>query len=450
MKKNYLILTLTICFVGITSCNQEQEIIPELENLESNAKVETMNRLSHNLGKALAASMKAPEVRAFLKEQALEQFDGDYDIFFAAAKDKTIQTTINGRMESIRFGDVLIGNKGNSRIANNNTLLDSIEAEYPLLQVSIPALEEESAEDWDTSSQEILVAVVNADQDDQTIDFITAYDSQGNEYQLDAHVDPDQIVAVIGMSERVVALEKGTLLNGNNLRVSISDCLSPEPFLVDDVFDYFLTDDVNAFKQCQDGGGGSDGTGGGGSGSTTATCDRDKSANSDKRDNLLKAKFKDKGVLRKAEKWAWGKPEMDVYISYGKFNSNDPLFGVIHKSLGKSGWYHRSWGKLVLDWKGLNREIKKWDKSENGDVMVYSWIEQDNPIFEGSANWDVDVDINFLNTTVGNVSFYGNAKFSIGAQDDHICDTFVYYCDETDGNGRLYNDSMKFYINQVD
>lgn len=184
-----------------------------MENPEFKAKVETMNRLSRNLGKALARSMKKPEVRAFLKEQSLEQFDGDYDIFFAAAKNKSIQTDINGRMETLSFGDILTGNNSNTRIAGYTSLLDSIESEYPLLQVSIPALKDKSAEDWDTSTEEILVAVVDADQDDQTIDFITVYDSQGNEYQLDAYVDPEQIVAVIGMSERVVALEKGTLLD---------------------------------------------------------------------------------------------------------------------------------------------------------------------------------------------------------------------------------------------
>lgn len=119
--------------------------------------------------------------------------------------------------------------------------------------------------------------------------------------------------------------------------------------------------------------------------------------------------------------------------------------------IGETGWFRRKgfFRRLEITWKDINADLFKWDASKYGDEMTYSWVEEDNPIFESEVTWSANLNVNFLNTNVGNVNFSGTANFSIGDQDDPIDQSFVEYCDNTEGNGTLYRGTgIEFYLKQ--
>ena len=51
--------------------------------------------------------MKEESVRKFIKDEATKQFDGDYDILFATAKDQPIESLINARGKALTFKEAL-------------------------------------------------------------------------------------------------------------------------------------------------------------------------------------------------------------------------------------------------------------------------------------------------------------------------------------------------------
>ena len=124
------------------SKNLEQtSALPDLETQES-AQIEFAKILS----KAVYAD---EDLRVFLKEEAIKQFDNDYDVFYPFVKDETIS---GGRT----FREILVEHAG------SDSKLQEIEEVLPLLTILVPDwswINEEcfSANTWDTSDAEVAV-----------------------------------------------------------------------------------------------------------------------------------------------------------------------------------------------------------------------------------------------------------------------------------------------------
>lgn len=121
MNKQFLYLATMICIIGLStvSCKKESAInIQEacVEN-EFNAHKE----FSIILSKALSEN---PELRIFLKQEALEQFDRDYDVLYLRSKNDLV----DGKNT---FAEVL------SKY-DDNGYLDRIEEDMPKLNILIP------------------------------------------------------------------------------------------------------------------------------------------------------------------------------------------------------------------------------------------------------------------------------------------------------------------------
>ena len=116
----------------------------------------TEYHINARLAQNLAASLVNSEVRNFLKEKTVQQFDGDYNFLIENSKEDQITTTSNGRTESVTFGQLLAGASSNSSARQSATFLDSLSELYPLLQVAIPELEVGDAESWNTASDSIF------------------------------------------------------------------------------------------------------------------------------------------------------------------------------------------------------------------------------------------------------------------------------------------------------
>ena len=157
--------------------------------------------------KLLAASLKDREMRTFLKEEANKQFDGDYDIL--------VSNVVDAEIGDESFSEKLTGSTENSNVRTSNVV--DAATKNPKLNISVPVL----IEDWQDQKQKPLVAISLGAVEGET-EFIKAYDSNGQEYLLDANVEPDVPVIVVGNNERMAMIEefKKSKDNSNNAKRS--------------------------------------------------------------------------------------------------------------------------------------------------------------------------------------------------------------------------------------
>lgn len=308
--------------IGLTlfGCQNQRDIQPidKLTFTKNIVKDVARDNEVSALAKNLAFSMSSTDVRKFIKKNAILQFDGDYNFLIETTKNDAVHAEINGRLESVSFGSILMGLEGHSGRITNDGKIDDLISENPLLQVAIPELEEVGdAETWDAENEIPLVAYLPSDYDESIENFlIPAYDVDGNEFLLNSSEDPERLIIVISDNERLFAIPKSASSNerAETLPV-IDDCpIVAAPYYESSEYFYYSKDDVYTnLNECNGGGG----SGGGGTGGGSSGCDRE--TNND-RDYLNKAKFKDYGTIRQVESWASGKPEVRMIVSFAQAN----------------------------------------------------------------------------------------------------------------------------------
>ncbi|UBM59417.1 DUF3103 domain-containing protein [Marinilongibacter aquaticus] len=202
MKKQLIVHTLCIvCTLVISSCSDyspeaEREsysprqtiLIPSTVQTYDASKFREINsevvKDAEEFAKLVALSLKDRDFREFLKKEANKKFDDDYDILvsqvlYSKIGRETFETKICKKSES-NF------QKLNRAIRNKK------------LNISIPLW----IENWDTDKNELLVAVSIGAKDGET-EYLKAFDSDGNVYIIDAKVEPELPVLVVGNNERM-------------------------------------------------------------------------------------------------------------------------------------------------------------------------------------------------------------------------------------------------------
>lgn len=138
---------------------------------------------SQVLAKAVSAN---PELRSFIKAEAVKQFDKDYDILYQAAKDKKLQNGQTLHATLLQYA---------SDPEAFNTACDQL----PLLTIYVPELPNFSAESWNAPAQVPMVAVKQRNKAGVSI-----YDAAGTERLLENRYIPGFPVLVVKTNERVV------------------------------------------------------------------------------------------------------------------------------------------------------------------------------------------------------------------------------------------------------
>ena len=431
LKRKLIITVLVI--VGITvfvSCEREKKEGTNL-NKEEQISLNNEDPLVHELANLLAKSMSDEMGRSFIKEEALKEFDGDFDILFAEIKDKDLSKTSLKSSNHKTFGGFL-----KSFYASNNKLksdadfgafLNSLIEKYPLLQISMPEISEESTKNWNESDYAPLVAVLPDNFDEKTTEVITAYDMNGNISYLDVNNCPQNPVIVISQNERLVAVKKGKNLSIKSLPAD--ECLVP----------YYETA-MYAYYMPIDCGGDPGGDPGGNPGGVT-TYDRDNNGN---RDKLNQARFVSVNAFRDVEQWPEGRPEFKVIISYIEKIGESYTPKTITKILTSDDWITRYVFWVDLKTKTINLPIITWDKSLIGNSMKYTWIEQDNS--DVKTEYNIGVTSKFdENTTITT-----SVKVTISAADDEAGEDVVEYKDSTIGDGTEYDTgTVRFWVDQL-
>ena len=154
MKKYFISL---FCIAAFCACTNE---INELSSLPDDSQAKTINQVSLDketaqkkfasiLSKAIYSNA---ELRQFIKEEAIKQFDNDYDVFYPIVSNKEVYA-------GTTFRDILL------TYCTSDVDLSQIEESLPLLNIYVPDLslfEDINAYNWDIQDEEIPVAVANS------------------------------------------------------------------------------------------------------------------------------------------------------------------------------------------------------------------------------------------------------------------------------------------------
>lgn len=431
-----------------TSCNENIEVISPPNDFENESNF-TDNRskdiLAEQVAKNLAKGLSSLEVRKFIKEKALDQFDGDYNFLISSAKDNKISFSESGKMNSFSFGDIISRTNPNSSAkTKSSSFLDSLSNIYPLMQVAIPSLTNVNPETWNVEVEIPLVAFVPTNHN--RTDIIPAYDQYGEYYELSANQEPNQLTIVISENERLMLFKKQlTDVNGRSQQIypQIDECpIMQEPYFEDDQYLYYLRSDVFEEVNLCTGGGGGCCYSGGGTGGDSA-CDRDRKSGKDRLHRMI---FNSMSDFKSVNEWFDGGQDIEVTIFFGQ--ANGAVAKVTKVFSGKDSDF-KDCGLFDCDpeWFGLNDvEIVTWEKDIYGSAMLYSWVEKDG----GST---IELSNSFSSTFENDDGSKSTQTFgiknTIQDKDDMLGESIVEYCDNTDGDGYTYNTGkIRFQVRQ--
>lgn len=158
MMKNYnerlsIIVLFTIIALFVSACNKtDMEAFREAELNYVCDEQSAMENFSISLSKAI---FSYPEVREFLKAEALKRFDNDDEVFYPFIKDQTV-----GSLGSFR--EILIGELGSEE------MMEQIEEEVPTLTILVSDAtwfdhEGFCLDCWDTSDPYITITYQESD-----------------------------------------------------------------------------------------------------------------------------------------------------------------------------------------------------------------------------------------------------------------------------------------------
>lgn len=192
MRKIYL-LTGALAFLFF-SCkkNAEKEVSPEMGLTFS---IEQNNQDKTVFARTFARALSNQEVRSLLKQEALKQFDHDYDVLYDVARELT---TASGKS----LHELIAG------YAEDPAVFDAIVQRQPLLTIYVPTLNKFNATAWDVTAQVPVVAVRNTE-DAKAGKALFAYNADGHQLTMSYADGGDMPVVVVKENERVITLHTG-------------------------------------------------------------------------------------------------------------------------------------------------------------------------------------------------------------------------------------------------
>lgn len=149
MNSLFKMYLLCLAFATISCDNniEEYDISPSSSHIHENVNSTTFKENMIEFTKILSIAInRSPEIRDFIKKEALQMFDNDYDILYHLIKNKNV-------LKNKSFRDIL------SEYANDKTKFEQIEKSLPLLCIYVPELPSGfNANTWNTNTDIPLVA----------------------------------------------------------------------------------------------------------------------------------------------------------------------------------------------------------------------------------------------------------------------------------------------------
>lgn len=400
MKKCFYFLISIIGILLIESCQKkainnnevfnESLAIKKFSGENEFMMYDTRNMILEEMAKILAIRInQSSKLRKFIKQQALKQIDGDYDILLSNIKDSIV--------DGIKFKyyiDEIISDDIQDIVGSEFT--ENVVSIMPYVQISVPI----NIGNWDVQNYSPLVAYRPIGIPSEKFEYVKAFDPNGGLVKLPLDKEPNLPVIVIGISERY-----GTYIN------SKKDMIEPDP----------------------------DGSGGGGS-TSDDYCNRD--VNIGKFDIISYASFSGKTEKFRYEPWVDGKSEVKIYVSYIYFDQNDNIIPNTVNLTGNS--YHEGFINNLtfqdIRLQSVFEPVIDFDKDNYGNKIILSFFEYDYNDNE-SLKKLAKVAIKIFSPLRGDVT--SDYEFEIDVkEEDYLIGAYeINYDDKEffDSKGKYYN-----------
>lgn len=405
-----LFLTILFTIMALFSSCQEDQISPTADfetAVGSGMDWTSKNSIAKNVAINLASNIKSESLRGFIKENALNRFDGDNNFLIANHLSNEISLNFdNGDVRS--FGSIVSGSSDAQRTTSH--IVESILSEFPLLQVRVVVPENSSLETWNSGDIPLVAYIPSI----EPLDFVPAYDSEGGYFELSPTVQPDRTVIVVSENERLLTL--------TSKEVDSIDCESfqnLEPYFRTENYSLYLKEHYySALNNCALAElGDEDGTV---AARITSSCTRDSNP---AKDYLRQVKFANKESFNGAKDgWFDGWLELRCTIFFGRSSGQITKLTKYINEKEKDMKY--------TQWRKLDLEVVTWNEATYGDSMLYSWLEDDGG---GSTT----VSASFSSTFDGTTQNY-NISYTVPSDHYHLGESIVEYCDWTTGDGVGY------------
>jgi hypothetical protein len=195
--KNSLKLSLILPFLSLmtmTSCKKDS-IVSKDKTVENKSTEQTVKNVNENFWQFTQTLNKAlilPEVRAFLKKEALKKFDDDYDILYSNVKNEKLST---GKT----FEEVLLSFGKLPQLSTDNDLKGGSPDNLLNIYVYTP---EFNPKTWNVETTTPKVALTPDVDFEKEATPIPAMDKEGKLSYFDSQTAPNEVVLVIGYNER--------------------------------------------------------------------------------------------------------------------------------------------------------------------------------------------------------------------------------------------------------
>jgi hypothetical protein len=202
MKKIFFLPLILICLL---SCKKElkTKLSDEIANSERQ-----VSKISFSKTLAIALQNE-PSLRAFIKNEALKQFDNDYDVLFQLVKDTKLENN-KTFYETVSY------------YASSKVEFDKAVDDIPSLTILVPEVPNFNAQLWDVTKDIPLVAVSPETRGNQSI-FI--YDSNGKSEKVPFGLIPGFPVVVVKENERIsnAAITNKIIVNNSETKLYLAD-----------------------------------------------------------------------------------------------------------------------------------------------------------------------------------------------------------------------------------
>ncbi len=344
----------------------------------------------------------------------------DNDVNFLLIPHLRDNILINNRDSYLNLSSLLQLESSSNKRSGEMSLLDSIQAYYPLIQIAVSELEEGLTEGWDVQGQEPIIAYVPTN---IVNDIIPAFNNQGEYVELSASNSPKELVIIISENERVIEVSRNNQIN--NFRALNGRCPILDPVFQSNEYDYFLKTEYYDALACElipiDGGGGS------GGGTPQNYCNRDRSTS---KDRTYRLKLNSSTVYKDA-KDGWFNNDLEFRV--------DILFGQKNGTISNLTKYFDAKQKDVKDlqWLNIDAELVNWNIETYGDAMLFTWLEDDaGGTTKNTFNWSSKFEDKEAGTTE-TVGF--SSEITIPKSHYPFGQSIVEYCDNKNGAYYTYN-----------
>jgi len=429
ISKRTMAYLLVVASVTFSACQQDEvDTLPkaEIEAFVTGDVSSIKDYLATEVARTIAFNISSHGVKNFIKNEALDKFDGDYNFLVSTALGKSIELEGSSSDGSFTFADLL--HQGSPYERSQFNIVDSIEKYYPLMQVMVTQLTPNMVKEWDIESHSPLVGFIPSGKDPKKY---PSFDTAGNIVELDAAIAPDQLVVLINENERTTDLEKSSLSDGD---CTVLSGLAPyhstkykNIYLKKDYFD--------ALNECALAEMGfEDSNTSGRTLENWGDCRRE--ANPTYKDHIYGFKLNSSTVYNDANDDCWGNNDMefrcDIFLatSNGSVTKISKYFDVDEDDVDNLQWYHPG---------GSGIYTFHWVKSSYGTAVKYSWLEDD-----GGGTTTVSTS---FTTNINGTNVTATANYSVPTNHYEFRDALAGYCDILyPGNAYTYNTGRLTFI----